>query len=145
MQFAAMEAQNCRISAEKQARMRPKRVFNAFSCADVDFSLNVCILWSCPCLLRSCPCLVVGPSSSSRACLWRERWARARAREVVSYEVTRIAIRSAFLELAAGATGTTGAAGATEVVSRTAARTPPPTHAGGQDDGSYTNSLKTYA
>ena len=56
--------------------------------------------------------------------------------EVVSYEVTCIAIRSAFLELVAGATG------ATEVVSRTVARTPPPTHAGGQDDGSYTNSLK---
>ena len=51
----------------------------------------------------------------------------------MSYEVTRIAIRSAFLELAAGETG---------VVSRTVARTPPPTHAGGQDDGSYTNSLK---
>ncbi len=57
----------------------------------------------------------------------------------MSYEVTRIAIRSAFLELATGATGATGAA---EVVSRTVARTPPPTHAGGQDDGSYTNSLK---
>ena len=38
--------------------------------------------------------------------------------------------------------GATGATGATEVVSKTAARTPPPTHAGGQDDGSYTNSLK---
>ena len=61
--------------------------------------------------------------------------------EVVSYEVTRIAIRSAFLELAAGTTRTTGAA---EVVSKTARQTPPPTHAGGQDDGSYTNSLKIY-
>ena len=59
--------------------------------------------------------------------------------EVASSEVTRIAIRSAFLELA---TGATAEAGATEVVSRTVARTPPPTHAGGQDDGSYTNSLK---
>ena len=29
-----------------------------------------------------------------------------------------------------------------EVVSKTLAQTPPPTHAGGQDDGSYTNSLK---
>ena len=29
-----------------------------------------------------------------------------------------------------------------EVVSRTVARSPPPTHAGGQDDGSYPNSLK---
>ena len=37
-----------------------------------------------------------------------------------------------------------GAAGAAEVVSRTAARSPPPTRAGGQDDGSYTNSLKLY-
>ncbi len=62
--------------------------------------------------------------------------------EVVSYEVTRIAIRSAFLELAAGTTGTTGTTGtmgmtgAAEVVSKTARQTPPPTHAGGQDDGS---------
>ena len=43
------------------------------------------------------------------------------------------------------ATGATGATGGTEVVSETAARTPPPTHAGGQDDGSYTNSLKLIA
>ncbi len=57
----------------------------------------------------------------------------------MSYEVTRIAVRSAFLELA---TGETGAAAETEVVSKTVARTPPPTHAGGQDDGTYTNSLK---
>ena len=28
------------------------------------------------------------------------------------------------------------------MVSKAVARTPPPTHAGGQDDGSYTNSLK---
>ena len=48
-------------------------------------------------------------------------------------EVTRIATRSAFLELATGATGATGA---TEVVSKTATQTPTPTHAGGQDDGS---------
>ena len=59
--------------------------------------------------------------------------------EVASSEVTRIAVRSAFLELAPG---TTGATGATGMVSRTVARTPPPTRAGGQDDGSYTNSLK---
>ncbi len=32
--------------------------------------------------------------------------------------------------------------GAGEVVSRPATRTPHPTRAGGQDDGSYTNSLK---
>ena len=43
--------------------------------------------------------------------------------------------RSAFLEFVAEET---------EVVSETLARTPPPTHAGGQDDGSYTNSLKLY-
>ena len=59
--------------------------------------------------------------------------------EVASSKVPRIAIRSAFLELAAG---TTGATGVPEVVSRTVAWSPPPTHAGGQDDGSYTNSLK---
>ena len=35
-----------------------------------------------------------------------------------------------------------GEAGETEVVSRTVARSQPSTHAGGQDDGSYTNSLK---
>ena len=46
---------------------------------------------------------------------------------------------SAFLELATGATGATGAG---EVVAGSAARTPHPTRAGGQDDGSYTNSLK---
>ena len=39
-------------------------------------------------------------------------------------------------------TGATGATGAGEVVARPAARTPHPTRAGGQDDGSYTNSLK---
>ena len=38
--------------------------------------------------------------------------------------------------------GAAGAMGATGMVSRTAARSPPPTRAGGQDDGSYTNSLK---
>ena len=39
-------------------------------------------------------------------------------------------------------TDATGATGAAEVVARPAARTPHPTRAGGQDDGSYTNSLK---
>ncbi len=42
----------------------------------------------------------------------------------------------------AGATGAAGATGTGEVVSRTAARSPPPTRARGQDDGSYTTSLK---
>ena len=40
------------------------------------------------------------------------------------------------------ATAETGETGEAEVVSRTVARSPPSTHAGGQDDGSYTNSLK---
>ena len=48
--------------------------------------------------------------------------------EVASSEVTRIAARSAFLELG---TGATGAAGSGEVVARPAARTPHPTRAGG--------------
>ena len=53
--------------------------------------------------------------------------------------MTRIVAFWPFLELVAGATG---AAGESEMVARTAARSPPPTRAGGQDDGSYTNSLK---
>ena len=53
-----------------------------------------------------------------------------------------LSTKSSLLEHATGATGAAGAAGTTEVVSRTAARSPPPTRAGGQDDGSYTNSLK---
>ena len=44
-----------------------------------------------------------------------------------------------FLEFATGATGATGAI---EVVQKWWLRPPLPTHAGGQDDGSYTNSLK---
>ncbi len=62
--------------------------------------------------------------------------------DLASDEVTRIAVRSAFLEFAAGDAGAAGAAGEGEVVSKAAPQTPPPTHAGGQDDGSYTNSLK---
>ena len=64
---------------------------------------------------------------------------KAGSGNLASSEVTRIAAKSAFLEHAAGATGATGTG---EVVSRTVARSPPPTRAGGQDDGSYTNSLK---
>ena len=56
----------------------------------------------------------------------------------------RLPTESSLREHAAGATGATGATGAAEVVSRTVARTPPSTHAGGQDDGSYTNSLKLH-
>ena len=65
--------------------------------------------------------------------------------DLASDEVTRIAVRSAFLELATGAAGAAGAAGEAEVVSKPAPQTPPPTHAGGQDDGSYTNSLKKFS
>jgi len=43
---------------------------------------------------------------------------------------------------AAGVTGATGSHGSHEVVSRTATRSPLPTRAGGQDDGSYTHSPK---
>ncbi len=49
------------------------------------------------------------------------------------------------LELVTAATDATDEAepgGVTEVVSRPATRTPHPTRTGGQDDGSYTNSLK---
>ena len=53
--------------------------------------------------------------------------------------MTRIVAFWPFLELV---TGAAGAAGETEMASRTAAQGPPPTRAGGQDDGSYTNSLK---
>ena len=58
---------------------------------------------------------------------------------LVFSQVRCLSTFSSLLELATGATGATRA---TEVVSRTVARTPPPTRAGGQDDGSYTNSLK---
>ena len=64
---------------------------------------------------------------------------QARSGDLASEFVCKITVRSAFLALEAEVTGATGA---TEVVSKTAARTPLPTHAGGQDDGSYTNSLK---
>ena len=62
--------------------------------------------------------------------------------DLASDEVTRIAVRSAFLEFATGDAGAAGATDSGEVVSKPAPQTPPPTHAGGQDDGSYTNSLK---
>ena len=68
--------------------------------------------------------------------LWGPIGCQARFGNLASSEVRSLRATSAFLEFAAGA------AGGAEVVSRTAARTPPPTRAGGQDDGSYTNSLK---
>ena len=49
---------------------------------------------------------------------------------------SRLRCLRTFLELVAAATA------AADVVSSTAARTPPSTRAGGQDDGSETNSLK---
>ena len=55
--------------------------------------------------------------------------------------MTRIAATWAFLELVAAATAD---AADGEVVSRTAARGPPPTRAGGQDDGSKISSLKLH-
>ena len=59
--------------------------------------------------------------------------------DLASSEVTRIVAFGTFLEFVAGDAGDTGE---DEMVARTAARSPPPTRAGGQDDGSYTNSLK---
>ena len=58
------------------------------------------------------------------------------SRSLASSEVLRVVAFWPFLEFVAGATG------ATEVVARGAPQGPPPTRAGGQDDGSYTNSLK---
>ena len=51
--------------------------------------------------------------------------------------MTRIVAFWPFLEFVIAATGEA------EMVARTAARSPPPTRAGGEDDGSYTNSLKS--
>ena len=57
----------------------------------------------------------------------------------VPFGVRGVNVHKPFWELE---TGATGAAAAGEVVARPAARIPHPTRAGGQDDGSYTNSLK---
>ena len=73
-----------------------------------------------------------------RGSIWSPIERQAQFGDLASAQVCIITTRSAFLELAAGETGE---AGETEVVSKTVARTPLPTHAGGQDDGSYTNSL----
>ena len=56
--------------------------------------------------------------------------------------VHRLRCLSTKSNLVGHATGATGATGVAEVVSRTVAWSPPLTRAGGQDDGSYTNSLK---
>ena len=55
--------------------------------------------------------------------------------DLASAFVCKITVRSAFLALETDRTDRA------EVVSKTAARTPLPTDAGGQDDGSYINSL----
>ena len=80
----------------------------------------------------------LGPFGPPLGLLWPS-WGTLGLWNLASSQVPRIAARSAFLELATGAAGTTGAG---EVVAGSAARTPHPTRAGGQDDGSYTNSLK---
>ena len=67
---------------------------------------------------------------------------QARSGDLASEFVCKITIRSAFLAIETDRTDRTDRTGMAEVVSKTAARTPLPTHAGGQDDGSYTNSLK---
>ena len=59
--------------------------------------------------------------------------------------MTTLTMKTAFLELAAGSTGSGGSGGSTGSAGNGAANVrsdPPPTRAGGQDDGSYTNSLK---
>ena len=69
-------------------------------------------------------------------CPWLPLGALGLLWELNVHRLRCLCTKSSLLEHAAGATG------ATEVVSRTAAQSPPPTRAGGQDDGSYTNSLK---
>ena len=73
---------------------------------------------------------------------WSPIGSQARSGDLVSEDVCIFTARSAFLELAMAATGETGETGEAEVVPKTVSQTPHPTHAGGQDDGSYTNSLK---
>ena len=81
----------------------------------------------------------------SQGAIWDPIERQAGSGDLASEFVCKITVRSAFLALETGETGEAGEAGETgetEVVSKTAARTPLPTYAGGQDDGSYTNSLK---
>ena len=53
--------------------------------------------------------------------------------DLASAFVCKITVRSAFLALETGEAGEAGEAGETEVVSKTAARTPLPTHAMGPE------------
>ena len=68
--------------------------------------------------------------------LWAGRW------ELQSLFLNNPPSLFALLEHTTESTGSNGSTGSAEVLSRTGARSPPSTRAGGQDDGSYTNSLK---
>ena len=61
--------------------------------------------------------------------------------EVVSSQVTHITTGSDFLEIIRGSRRSRGSSGSGV---KTCGSEPHPTRAGGQDDGSYTNSLKLY-
>ena len=83
---------------------------------------------------------LLGPRAGpSRRLTQQEPFAYALGKigNLVNADVCIFTARSAFLEHAAEVTAVT------EMVSRMLARSPPSTHAGGQDDGSYTNSLKS--
>ena len=82
---------------------------------------------------------LLGPRAGpSRRLTQQEPFAYALGKigNLVNADVCIFTARSAFLEHAAEVTEVT------EMVSRMLARSPPSTHAGGQDDGSYTNSLE---
>ena len=85
---------------------------------------------------------LLGPQAGpSRRLTQQEPFAYALGKigNLVNADVCIFTARSAFLEHAAEVTEVTAV---TEMVARMLARSPPSTHAGGQDDGSYTNSLK---
>ena len=79
------------------------------------------------------------PLGPPRAAPWAPLGCQTRFGNLVNAFVRSLSTQTAIWEFANAATG---AAGATEVFSKTVAQTPPSTHAGGQGDGSYTNSLK---
>ena len=86
----------------------------------------------------------LGPPWGALGCLgapFGDPWDAYINKKLIFSNPPRLPTKSSLREHAAGVTGVTEAA---EMVSRTVARTPPSTHAGGQDDGSYTNSLKLY-